>query len=135
MAGQMQRKAFSYNDLMKVHSDNLKTPDAGQARMFLVNKAYAEVFGRVATMSELNYWRDTIEADGTPYNQVLAAAVAWIIGGKPEQDKDLREMIKRAFTANKKSEPNGDKYNYWMGVVKAKHLYYIFLVPELKNKL
>src|SRR5205807_10559899 len=125
--------------LMNYFRQWLKTDDASDERRMLVNRSYFEVFGRVASVEELNYWRDQIEAGffdnvGPPYNALTILNTNWLLGDSPQQTKEVSDMIHRAYTTAGKPQPTEAQFNDWVAKLKGQGLTFKQLVAMLKNQ-
>jgi len=123
-----------YAALMNYFPQWLKTDAADGERRNLVNRSYFEVFGRVASVEELNYWRDRIAKDGTPYYQLTIINTNWLLGDSPQQTTEVSEMIRRAYTTAGKPLPTESQEGGWVKRLRGQGLTFKQLVTMLKNQ-
>ena len=128
---EMKAKKLTYKDVMQAHSRWLKTGAASDERKNLVNRNFFEVLGRVATIDELNYWRDKIEKEGTTYAEMRKANIDWIL--ESYRATFLREMIQRAYLTAGSGKPNEAQITDWMAKAKAQRLTFKQIVAKLKQ--
>jgi hypothetical protein len=133
-SGEIKAKKLTYKDLMKANSQWLKTDAASDERRNLVNRNFFEVFGRVASVDELNYWRDKIEKEGTSYAELRKLNLDWLLGsGGVQQLGEFVAMIQRAYSVAGLPKPTDAQIQKSVAEVSAKRLTFKQLVATLKK--
>jgi hypothetical protein len=132
-SGEMKAKKLAYKDVMKAHSQWLKTDAASTERKGVANRSVYEAYGRYPSADEVNNIADIIARGGTSYADLVKGHVSWMTGGSPQQNQELRAMIGRAFASAKQPQPGEAQYNDWMAKVKAQKLTFVKVVAMLKK--
>lgn len=131
-SGEMKAKKLSYKDVMAAHHQWLKSAAAEGERKGITNRSIYEAFGRYATVDEINNITGLIAQDGRNFADLVKGHVAWMTGGSPQQDQELRETIKRAFKKSGNGSPSETQIQDWMAKVKAQKLSFKNLVTALQ---
>jgi len=132
-AGQIKANKLTYKDLLKAHSQWIKTPKAESARKDVALLSIANAFGRLGTADEVSYIMGLIAQDGRSHAALVKGHADWMTGGNPQQNQELREMIARAFESAELPQPSEAQYNDWMAKVKAQKLTFTQLFALLKK--
>jgi hypothetical protein len=133
-AGEIKAKKLTYKDVTAANRQWLKTDAAGDERRNLVNRNFFEVFGRVASAAELNYWRDKIEKEGTSYAELRKLNLDWLLGsGGVQQLGEFVTMIQRAYSVAGLPKPTDAQIQKSVADVTAKRLTFKQLVASLKK--
>lgn len=107
------KNGYSWAYIFNEQEQFLKTDAAGFERKGMVNRCYYEVFGRYASVGEMNMWTDIIAAKGLTYMFMVNQYVDYLTGGNPAQNAELKATILRAYKSAGFAEPNPALLQKW----------------------
>ena len=110
---EVNKNGSTWGFIFTAHENYLKTDAANSERKGMVNRCYYEVFGRYATIAEINLWTDIITAKGLTYMYMLPQYVAYLTGGNPSQNAELKDTIYRAYKVAGFGPPNDFLLKKW----------------------
>lgn len=121
--------AYIFNEQEKF----LKTDAAQFERKGMVNRCYYEVFGRYASVGEMNMWTDIIAAKGLTYMFMIKQYVDYLTGGNPAQNLELKATILRAYKSAGFAEPNQVLLQKWISKTINEKLTFKKIVAGVKG--
>jgi predicted nuclease with TOPRIM domain len=93
-----------------------------------IRKTYQEALGREPEERELSYWIN--QAASSSSDQMIASHLDWLTRG--DGQKELPQIIRRAYQASLKREPNPEELATWVNRVKLNRETYAQIVQALR---